>query len=564
MELKELNSVAELQNLVGKSFAGAMVGQVIDGSFAELIGQTSENMLQGAEVDVKENTAKSLKVEDRNVKTPEEPTAAKKYKKTKKENAVSKDSAQEVKAGKVKENREDVVAPVVAHQEVVRPEAKKVDVECNDGVITADTYLKEPNVSLSDVVPHNIDVELPSVELSKEIPAGESAAVISSQVGVVNLNHTHTANVFDVVNEGIVQMAGSEPSEVVEQVYRQDNLFVAAEEVGESVYQLMPTEVVEDVVRNFSYTLSQNTASESLGMKPMADEVLLEQAKMLDSKLEYGHKISVNVSVEGEDFSYVDASELVQDKVVLSELIDAQGEVKAPENKAVLSNTMSVQVASGGNEQTSQVQNPFAVASGVNADIQPSVESTKVVAVEGITSSSSGGGSSCALSGVTTAHGETPAAGNTNKTTFRDVFKGMSKEVVEQVKVNITKSAIKGVDNIDIRLKPEELGSIEIKMQISKDGKLQAHIVASRPETVEILQKEVQSLEKAFNDAGFEMEDGALSFSFREGGESNREQENDSGLRNFIGKALENESVEDMVGNDNQVWSSTQGLNIRV
>ena len=158
------------------------------------------------------------------------------------------------------------------------------------------------------------------------------------------------------------------------------------------------------------------------------------------------------------------------------------------------------------------------------------------------------------------------AANDAQNTSFRDVYKGMSKEVIDQVKVNITKSAVKGVDKVEIQLKPEDLGRIEIKMQIGKDGKLQAHIIASRPETAEILQKDMAGLQKAFNEAGFQTDEGSLSFSFRNEGQSNQEQERNN-LRNFIGQALEQETVMDMAGNDtsyNGNWNGASGLNIRV
>ena len=158
------------------------------------------------------------------------------------------------------------------------------------------------------------------------------------------------------------------------------------------------------------------------------------------------------------------------------------------------------------------------------------------------------------------------AANDSQNTSFKDVYKGMSKEVIDQVKVNITKSAVKGVDKVEIQLKPEDLGHIEVKMQIGKDGKLQAHIVASRPETAEMLQKDIASLQKAFNDAGFQTDEGSLSFSFRNEGQSNQEQEK-SNLRNFIGQALEQENVMDIAGNDiqyNDGWNGANGLNIRV
>ena len=103
-------------------------------------------------------------------------------------------------------------------------------------------------------------------------------------------------------------------------------------------------------------------------------------------------------------------------------------------------------------------------------------------------------------------------------------------------------------------------------MQIGKDGKLQAHIIASRPETAEILQKDMAGLQKAFNEAGFQTDEGSLSFSFRNEGQSNQEQERNN-LRNFIGQALEQETVMDMAGNDtsyNGNWNGASGLNIRV
>ena len=144
---------------------------------------------------------------------------------------------------------------------------------------------------------------------------------------------------------------------------------------------------------------------------------------------------------------------------------------------------------------------------------------------------------------------------------------GMSKDAIEQIKVNITKSAVKGIDKIDISLKPVDLGHIEVKMQIGKDGKLQAHIISSRPETMEVLQKEIQTLEKAFNDAGFQTDEGSLSFSFRGGNQANQNQEHDNGLRNFISDIFEKEASNDLLAGDafqNQSWNGTSGLNIRV
>ena len=144
-------------------------------------------------------------------------------------------------------------------------------------------------------------------------------------------------------------------------------------------------------------------------------------------------------------------------------------------------------------------------------------------------------------------------------TSFKDVYdKGLTREVAEQIKVNITQSAIKGVDKIEIQLKPAELGHLEIKMQISKDGRLQAHIVASDANTMELLQKDLSSLKQAFDNAGFQTEDGSFSFSYRGDEQNNNERER---LRTFIGEVIAQDVAEETAAND---YIGADGVNIRV
>ena len=144
-------------------------------------------------------------------------------------------------------------------------------------------------------------------------------------------------------------------------------------------------------------------------------------------------------------------------------------------------------------------------------------------------------------------------------TSFKDAYdKGLTREVAEQIKVNITQSAIKGVDKIEIQLKPAELGHLEIKMQISKDGRLQAHIVASDANTMELLQKDLSALKQAFDNAGFQTEDGSFSFSYRGDEQNNNERER---LRTFIGEVITQDVAEETAAND---YIGVDGVNIRV
>ena len=82
---------------------------------------------------------------------------------------------------------------------------------------------------------------------------------------------------------------------------------------------------------------------------------------------------------------------------------------------------------------------------------------------------------------------------------------------------------------------------------------------------MEILQKEVQNLEKAFNDAGFSTDADSLSFSYNEGNQAGAQSDRNSDLRNFIGNVFANEAGDNAAGNDNlYYWDPSKGLNIRV
>ena len=104
---------------------------------------------------------------------------------------------------------------------------------------------------------------------------------------------------------------------------------------------------------------------------------------------------------------------------------------------------------------------------------------------------------------------------------------------------------------------------IWVKFHIAKDGKLHADIISSRPETMDMLQKDVSSLAKAFSDAGYDTDSRSFNFSFQNENQAREQQKDDTGLLKFIGDTLEQEA-ESMAGNDNLGYDPILGLNIRV
>ena len=53
---------------------------------------------------------------------------------------------------------------------------------------------------------------------------------------------------------------------------------------------------------------------------------------------------------------------------------------------------------------------------------------------------------------------------------------------------------------------------MEVKLEIAKDGRAKAMIIAERSETLDILQRDVRVLERALQDAGLKTDQNSLSF----------------------------------------------------
>lgn len=109
-----------------------------------------------------------------------------------------------------------------------------------------------------------------------------------------------------------------------------------------------------------------------------------------------------------------------------------------------------------------------------------------------------------------------------------------TRPVVQQISVNITKAVADGLDRINIHLRPEELGRVEVKLEVGKNGKVNAQIIADRPETLELLRNESRNLEKALQEAGFDTGSGDLSFDLRQ-----QEQNGDGEKTGVAGKGTD-------------------------
>lgn len=89
------------------------------------------------------------------------------------------------------------------------------------------------------------------------------------------------------------------------------------------------------------------------------------------------------------------------------------------------------------------------------------------------------------------------------------------------VAVQITKAATDGLEKISIQLKPESLGRIDVQLQVAHDGRVNANIAVHRQDTLDLLQRDARTLERALQDAGLRTDSGSLNFNLSGQGRDN-------------------------------------------
>ncbi len=137
--------------------------------------------------------------------------------------------------------------------------------------------------------------------------------------------------------------------------------------------------------------------------------------------------------------------------------------------------------------------------------------------------------------------------------------------VAEQLAVRITKAVTDGVDRINVKLNPADLGQIEIRMEIGPDGKFNAVFAADRPQTVELLQRDARELARSLQDAGLRTDTGSLSFNLR--GQQNQGQSNGSQLAAHQNGGSDSHGVDvpaDIMPMPASLYSSANAANGRV
>jgi flagellar hook-length control protein FliK len=126
--------------------------------------------------------------------------------------------------------------------------------------------------------------------------------------------------------------------------------------------------------------------------------------------------------------------------------------------------------------------------------------------------------------------------------------------------VQLRKAVDNGESKLRIQLRPHDLGKVEVKLDITGDGRAKVLVMAERPETLEILQRDSRVLERALQDAGLKTDQNSLSFDLQGREGEDRTKHAKQGLENSQGSSNDNDSEAGLDTNEQPVPVTAIGL----
>ena len=87
---------------------------------------------------------------------------------------------------------------------------------------------------------------------------------------------------------------------------------------------------------------------------------------------------------------------------------------------------------------------------------------------------------------------------------------------VSGLAVEIAASVQSGKTRFEVRLDPADLGRIDVRIDVDRNGQVTSHLTVEKPETLSMLQQDAPQLQQALNDAGLKTGSGGLQFSLRD------------------------------------------------
>ncbi|MBR1144859.1 flagellar hook-length control protein FliK [Bradyrhizobium sp. AUGA SZCCT0431] len=132
--------------------------------------------------------------------------------------------------------------------------------------------------------------------------------------------------------------------------------------------------------------------------------------------------------------------------------------------------------------------------------------------------------------------------------------------------MEIAASAKSGKSRFEIRLDPAELGRIDVRIDVDRNGQVTSHLTVERPETLSMLRQDANQLQRALDNAGLSTGNSGLQFSLRDQssqGQSDGNQSNPNAHRLVVS---EEDSIPAAVAGRNygRMLGASGGVDIRV
>ncbi len=121
-----------------------------------------------------------------------------------------------------------------------------------------------------------------------------------------------------------------------------------------------------------------------------------------------------------------------------------------------------------------------------------------------------------------------PAAAAAPATAFNVTAATNGPVPVSGLALEIAASVKSGKSRFEIRLDPADLGRIDVRIDIDRNGQVTSHLTVEKPETLSMLRQDAPQLQRALDDAGLKTGNGGLQFSLRDQSSSGQNSGNDT------------------------------------
>jgi flagellar hook-length control protein FliK len=99
---------------------------------------------------------------------------------------------------------------------------------------------------------------------------------------------------------------------------------------------------------------------------------------------------------------------------------------------------------------------------------------------------------------------------------------------VSGLAVEIAATVQSGKTHFEVRLDPADLGRIDVRIDVDRNGQVTSHLTVEKPETLSMLKQDAPQLQQALNDAGLKSGSGGLQFSLRDQSQSGQNNPNNN------------------------------------